>query len=58
MTIRIGTRGSDLALAQALAVQRDLEAMGEGTELRSTTAWTQDQAYMLRDLGGIFEPCG
>ncbi len=55
MTIRIGTRGSDLALAQALAVQRNLEAMGEGTELRSTTAWTQDQAYMLRDLGGIFE---
>lgn len=29
--------------------------VNEGTQLRSTTAWTQDKAYMLRDLGGIYE---
>lgn len=29
--------------------------LNEAVQLRSTTAWTQDQAYMLRDLGGIFE---
>jgi hydroxymethylbilane synthase len=57
MTIRIGTRGSDLALAQALAVQRDLEAMGEGTELVIVkTTGDLDLSQSFADLGpaGVF----
>ena len=57
MTIRIGTRGSDLALAQALAVQRDLEAMGEDTELVIVkTTGDLDLSQSFADLGpaGVF----
>ena len=57
MSIRIGTRGSDLALAQALAVQRDLEAMGEETELVIVkTTGDLDLSQSFADLGpaGVF----
>ena len=57
MTIRIGTRGSDLALAQALAVQRDLEEMGETTELVIVkTTGDLDLSQSFADLGpaGVF----
>jgi len=57
MTIRIGTRGSDLALAQALAVQRNLEALGESTELVIVkTTGDLDLSQSFADLGpaGVF----
>jgi hydroxymethylbilane synthase len=55
--IRIGTRGSDLALAQAHAVQRELEAQGAETEIVIVkTTGDLDLSKSFADLGpaGVF----
>lgn len=57
MSLRIGTRGSDLALAQALAVQRDLSAAGVECELVIVkTTGDLDLSKSFADLGpaGVF----
>jgi hydroxymethylbilane synthase len=55
--IRIGTRGSDLALAQAHAVERDLRARGATTEIVIVkTTGDLDLTRSFQDLGpaGVF----
>lgn len=55
--IRIGTRGSDLALAQAHAVERDLQALGATTEIVIVkTTGDLDLTRSFQDLGpaGVF----
>lgn len=57
MTLRIGTRGSDLALAQALAVQRSLTELGVESELIIVkTTGDLDLSRSFADLGpaGVF----
>ena len=55
--IRIGTRGSDLALAQAHAVERDLRSSGATTEIVIVkTTGDLDLTRSFQDLGpaGVF----
>lgn len=57
MKLRVGTRGSDLARAQALAVQRDLRARGVDSELviiKTTGDLDLTQSFEALGPAGVF----